>query len=116
MPAKSIDDVAPLPRARQRQRLALSARERPHAPRSALSHTDQTSFHCRPWVVSLRAAEHWPALTFLFAAEHAVASPFTLASTVRLRNGGQLPRLGFGVYESKNTKASTAQALAMGYR
>ncbi|BGP54181.1 hypothetical protein JCM8202_001314 [Rhodotorula sphaerocarpa] len=49
-------------------------------------------------------------------AEHAVASPYTLTSAVKLRGGGQLPRLGFGVFECTNTKASTAHALAMGYR
>ncbi|GAA5865735.1 hypothetical protein JCM3774_004984 [Rhodotorula dairenensis] len=50
------------------------------------------------------------------AAEHAVASPFTLSATVKLRNGSQMPRLGFGVFQSSNAKASTAHALAMGYR
>ncbi|GAA5998663.1 aldo/keto reductase [Rhodotorula paludigena] len=49
-------------------------------------------------------------------AEHAVASPFTLASTIKLRNGAQMPRLGFGAYQLKNGKASAAHALAMGYR
>ncbi|GAA5902775.1 hypothetical protein JCM8208_007061 [Rhodotorula glutinis] len=49
-------------------------------------------------------------------AEHAVAQPFTLASQIPLRRGAQLPRLGFGVFQSSNAKASTVHALAMGYR
>ncbi|GAA6055983.1 hypothetical protein JCM3770_000762 [Rhodotorula araucariae] len=49
-------------------------------------------------------------------AEHAVAQPFTLASQIQLRRGAQLPRLGFGVFQSTNAKASTAHALVMGYR
>ncbi|GAA5941369.1 hypothetical protein JCM1841_001508 [Sporobolomyces salmonicolor] len=49
-------------------------------------------------------------------AEHAVPSPFTLASTVELRSGAHMPRLGFGVFESKNAKASTAGALMNSYR
>ncbi|GAA5880730.1 hypothetical protein JCM1840_007418 [Sporobolomyces johnsonii] len=49
-------------------------------------------------------------------AEHAPAISFTLASTVKLRNGADLPRLGFGVYRSTNAKASVASALTQGYR
>ncbi|GAA6040720.1 hypothetical protein JCM8097_000891 [Rhodosporidiobolus ruineniae] len=50
-------------------------------------------------------------------AEHALAEPFTLASTVTLKRAGtKLPRLGFGVYKSENALASAAHALAMGYR
>ncbi|GAA5992593.1 hypothetical protein JCM11641_006537 [Rhodosporidiobolus odoratus] len=50
-------------------------------------------------------------------AEHALAEPFTLAATIPLKRSGQaLPRLGFGVYQSTNALASTATALAFGYR
>ncbi|BGP14253.1 hypothetical protein JCM10213_005856 [Rhodosporidiobolus nylandii] len=50
-------------------------------------------------------------------AEHVPLSPRTLPPTVKLqRSGLQLPRLGFGVYQSKQPLASTAGALAMGYR
>ncbi|GAA5916315.1 hypothetical protein JCM6882_001080 [Rhodosporidiobolus microsporus] len=50
-------------------------------------------------------------------AEHALAEPFTLASTIKLRQSGlNLPRLGFGVYKSTAAAKSTSHALAMGYR
>ncbi|GAA5859392.1 hypothetical protein JCM8547_002013 [Rhodosporidiobolus lusitaniae] len=50
-------------------------------------------------------------------AEHVPASPSLIASTIKLRKAGtQLPRLGFGVYQSKSPLGSTANALAVGYR
>ncbi|GAA6018846.1 hypothetical protein JCM10207_000260 [Rhodosporidiobolus poonsookiae] len=50
-------------------------------------------------------------------AEHAPATSSLIAATIKLRTSGlDLPRLGFGVYQSQNALASTAHALATGYR
>lgn len=39
----------------------------------------------------------------------------TINSTIALRGGKQLPRLGFGVYQSTAALASSKEALASGY-
>ena len=39
-----------------------------------------------------------------------------LSSTVRLASGYTMPRLGFGVYQSTDAKASVLEALKAGYR
>ena len=39
-----------------------------------------------------------------------------LSSTVRLASGYTMPRLGFGVYQSIDAKASVLEALKAGYR
>ena len=39
-----------------------------------------------------------------------------LSSTVRLASGYAMPRLGFGVYQSTDAKASVLEALKAGYR
>ncbi|GAA5915421.1 aldo/keto reductase [Sporobolomyces salmoneus] len=49
-------------------------------------------------------------------AEHSPANPKVLSSALKLRSGHYIPRIGFGVYESKAAKASSAHALASGYR
>ena len=41
---------------------------------------------------------------------------FTLSSTVHLASGYTMPRLGFGVYRSTDTKSSVLEALKAGYR
>ncbi|KAL8290443.1 hypothetical protein RQP46_002701 [Phenoliferia psychrophenolica] len=43
-------------------------------------------------------------------------SNLSLTPTVRLRTGGEMPLLGFGVYQSTAAFASTSTALAKGYR
>ncbi|GAA5869804.1 hypothetical protein JCM16303_001799 [Sporobolomyces ruberrimus] len=49
-------------------------------------------------------------------AEHAAPTQTILSSGIKLRSGHMLPRLGFGVYQSTQAKASSAAALAFGYR
>jgi diketogulonate reductase-like aldo/keto reductase len=39
-----------------------------------------------------------------------------LLSTVQLTSGYTMPRLGFGVFQSINAKASVLEALKAGYR
>ena len=41
---------------------------------------------------------------------------FTLASTVRLPGGRQIPLLGLGVYQNYDARTSVLQALEAGYR
>lgn len=46
----------------------------------------------------------------------AAPADLTLASTVKLSSGYEMPRLGFGVYQNYDTTASTLEAFAAGYR
>jgi len=49
-------------------------------------------------------------------AEHAASNPALLTSALKLRSGHSIPRIGFGVYQSTQARASAAHALAFGYR
>ncbi|GAA5852087.1 hypothetical protein JCM5353_005041 [Sporobolomyces roseus] len=49
-------------------------------------------------------------------AEHVASNPALLTSAIKLRSGDSIPRIGFGVYQSTQAKASSAHALAFGYR
>ena len=44
----------------------------------------------------------------------AAPADLTLASTVKLSSGYEMPRLGFGVYQNYDTTASTLEAFAAG--
>ncbi|GAA5932428.1 aldo/keto reductase [Sporobolomyces koalae] len=48
--------------------------------------------------------------------EHAPANPAILSAAIKLRSGYYIPRIGFGVYQSTQAKASSTHALAYGYR
>lgn len=43
-------------------------------------------------------------------------APLTIHSTIKLQSGALMPRLGFGVYQSKDALNSVTVALETGYR
>jgi len=45
-----------------------------------------------------------------------MASKFALTSTVKLSSGHTMPLLGFGVFQSGETKATVLEAFKAGYR
>lgn len=43
-------------------------------------------------------------------------APLSIHSTIKLQSGALMPRLGFGVYQSKDALNSVTVALEVGYR